>query len=46
MDFVHYEQMICKQFVEKNTCKKVDLSCDNKTMGAKTHSLKSMGNLF
>ena len=34
MNYTHYEQMIYKQPKDKNTYKKVDPSCDNKTMTA------------
>ena len=42
----YYEKMIHKQLEDKNTCKKLDPSCDNITMRANTHSLKSMKTLF
>ena len=32
MDSVDYEQMIYKHIKDKNACKKVDWSCDKKTI--------------
>ena len=40
MDSVYYGQMIYKQLVEKNTYKKVDLSCDHKIMTASNTLIK------
>ena len=46
MDSVHYEQMIYKQLEDKNTYKKVDPSCDNKTMRANNALIKKYENSF
>ena len=46
MDSVHYEKMIYKQIEDKNTCKKVEPSCDNKTIRANNGLIKKYENLF
>ena len=46
MDSAHYEQMIYKQLEDRNTCKKVDPSCDNKTMRANNVLIKKYENSF
>ena len=45
MDSAHYEQMIYKQLEDKNT-KKVDPSCDNKTMRTNDTLIKKYENSF
>ena len=46
MDSAHYEQMIYKQLEDRNTYKKVDPSCDNKTMRASNVLIKKYENSF
>ena len=46
MDSAHYEQMIYKQLEDKNTYKKVNPSCDNKTMRANNAFIKKYENSF
>ena len=46
MDTAHYEQIIYKQLENKNTYKKVDPSCENKTMRANNALIKKYGNSF
>ena len=46
MDTAHYEQIIYKQLEDNNTYKKVDPSCENKTMRANNALIKKYGNSF
>ena len=46
MDSVHYEQMIYKQLKRKTTYKKLDPSCDNKTMSANNALITKYINSF
>ena len=46
MDSVNCEQMIYKQLEDKNTYKKIDPSCDNKTMTANNALIKKYENSF
>ena len=46
MDCVHYEQMIYKQLEDKNTYKKVDPSCNNKSMRTNNALIKKYEKSF
>ena len=46
MDSAHYEQMVYKQLEDKNTHKKLDPYCDNKTMGENNPLIKKYEKSF